>query len=170
MNSPTTIPLARHGQQQSRYTAPLPTEVQAVIDDYGEYADRVETVTAGFWAGYMPCQHPRAASRGCGGDRIFTRMFDGCLSVGWALAAHDEWETYGPAGVMNNFGAYHDADSLVFDDPVMAALMLETLLLSDDHRRRVIGQQHRRGILRAALQEGWFHKALPGFDHERRRP
>lgn len=148
------------GQPVSRYTAPLPPEIRAVIDAHASRCDRVETDTVGFWAGYMPCQYPRAATRGCGGDRVFARVFDGCLSVGWALAAHGEWETYGPSRLMNNFGSYHDADSLVFDDPTQAAMLLELLLNADDHWRRVIGQRHRRGILRLAAREGWFHRAL----------
>lgn len=145
---------------ESKYTAPLPPEVQAVIDTYGALVSRVGVNTVGFWAGYMPCQHPRAASRGCGGDRVFARMFDGVLSVGWALASHDEWDTGGPAGIMNSFGAYLDAEAMTFDDPALAALLLETLLRSDDAQRRVNANRHSLGYLRRALREGWFPAAL----------
>lgn len=158
----TTYPLPDPSQPVSKYTAPLPPAVRAAIDAYGSRCDRVEIDTVGFWAGFMPCQHPRAATAGCGGDRVFARVFDGCLSVGWALAAHDEWETYGPEGTMNNFGAYYDADSIVFKNPALAAILLEALLTADDVKRRVIAHSHRRNILRQAIADGWFPDALEG--------
>ena len=158
----TTYPLPDSSQPVSKYTTQLPSEVRVVIDTYGKYVDRVDVDTVGFWAGYMPCQHPQAATAGCGGDRVFARVFDGCLSIGWAIAAHEEWETYTELGVINNFGAWHDADSIVFKAPTLAALLLEALLVGGDARRRIIAHSHRRNILCQALESGWFPDALEG--------
>lgn len=163
----TALPTLRGGEQKgtktvTKYTAPLPKEIQAVIDKMRGRCTRIGTEETGFWCGYMPCQHPQAATAGCGGDRVFARVFDGCLSIGWAIAAHDEWETYTELGVINNFGAWHDADSIVFKDPALAAILLEALLTGDDTKRRIIAHCHRRNILRQAIAEGWFPDALEG--------